>query len=601
MKCLRCCIFFFLINISSISTRGQGDFKLDVLPEKRLPALWKQCTDAFISDKDSVYVRHYFDRVIHMADSAGDIQLKKYGEYFGRCGAILFAESYESHFVPGDYQSVVNIFIETQNWAVNRGYADIAASCEHYIGQVYYRANRYGMAFEHLLKADDAFKKIGYGHIPNAPEYLYNLGLHFYQFEEYDKSLKILLEASQFQFFIPRVELNTLNAIGLIYSHSNRLEKAVTFLRSTIQKAVQYEDTAWIGISTGNLGNVFLAENKNDSALFYHRKNFRLNTGYLLRAPEDAAKSALSMATIFLRQHLSDSARYYLDAGNALANKYIRDSTEALEFRRRSFKVEIGYHKEKNDFKRALMLMDSMSLVEQQLRSMLDIKILTRAVEKTEATSYNDRLDLLKSQKDLDRLRYYFFLAGLLLIITIVGVLFREKWLKRKRQMQLSEKDNYILQVEKLRAEDGLQHAQDLLKAYVDTIREKTIVIGHLESEVSILKQIASDVPELDKITSNREKLVASTILTDAEWLQFRGIFEQVYPGFSYRLRENYPELSPAEARLLYLTKLNLSSREMAAMLGISVQTIHKLRYRLRKKLSLEEDSDFNLLLKKIT
>ncbi len=586
---------------SFMFAKGQENFKLDPIPEKRLPDLWKQCIYILVSDKDAVYIRNYFNRVIHLADSAGDSQLKRYGEYFNRCSGVLFSQDYESHFAPGDYQSVVNIFADTQAWAIKNGYADIAASCDHYIGQVYYRANRYGMAFEHLLKADDAFKKIGYDHVPNASEYLYNLGLRFYQFEEYDKSLAILLQASQLQFYIPRVELNTLNAIGLIYSHSNRLEQAVVFLRNTINKAIQYNDTAWIGIATGNLGNVFLAENKMDSALFYHRKNFRLNAGSSSRAPEDAAKSAISMATIFLRQHHPDSARNYIEIGNALAHKYIKDSTDIVEFHRRSLKVEIEYHKEQDDFKEAMRLMDTMSLVEQQLRSILDIKILNRAVEKTEAKSYNDRLDLLKSQKDLDRLRYYFFLAGLLLIVTAVGAFFRDKWLKRKRQMQLNEKDKYILQVEKLRAEDSLQHAQDLLKAYVDTIREKTNIINHLESEVNILKQIPSDVPELDRITSIKEKLVAGTILTDAEWLQFKGMFEQVYPGFSFRLKENYPELSPAEARLLYLTKLNLSSREMAAMLGISVQTIHKLRYRLRKKLNLEENSNFDSLLKKIT
>ena len=49
--------------------------------------------------------------------------------------------------------------------------------------------------------------------------------------------------------------------------------------------------------------------------------------------------------------------------------------------------------------------------------------------------------------------------------------------------------------------------------------------------------------------------------------------------------------LSPAEMRLLILTKLNLSTREMVHLPGISIDAIRKSRYRLRKKLNLEEES----------
>jgi len=45
---------------------------------------------------------------------------------------------------------------------------------------------------------------------------------------------------------------------------------------------------------------------------------------------------------------------------------------------------------------------------------------------------------------------------------------------------------------------------------------------------------------------------------------------------------------------MLILAKLNISSREMAQMLGISMDSLRKARYRLRKKLNIEDDADFN-------
>jgi len=96
------------------------------------------------------------------------------------------------------------------------------------------------------------------------------------------------------------------------------------------------------------------------------------------------------------------------------------------------------------------------------------------------------------------------------------------------------------------------------------------------------------------------EKLISSTILTDDDWRHFRDLFEQVHPGLLYRLKEKYADLSPAEIRLLILTKLKLPSREMAHMLGITIDAIQKSRYRVRKKLNLEEESNLEVLIQEI-
>lgn len=566
----------------------------------RLPELWRTCAATFISDKDSVFVHNYFSDVKRVADGAGDEQLKAYAEYFTRCWRIIFSQRYENHFAPGDYQSVVNIFADAERWALKNGYADIAASCVHFTGEVYYRASRYGLSFEHLLKANESFQKIGYANVPNAAAYLYNLGLHFYQFEEFDKALAALLEATRYPFFKPRIELNTLNAIALIYAKKKNTRQSVAFFNRTIERATLYGDAAWVGIATGNLGNTFLVARRYDSAFYYHKKNFRLNAYSVNGAPEDAAKSALVIARIFLWYHKPDSARFYLQAGAKLATESITDSTDMLDFAVRLLKVKVDYQKELGNLQGAMALMDSLSIREQALRAKLDGKLLSRAVEKTEALSYTTRLNFLKSKQELADLRSNFSFAALLMLVVVMALIFRLKWLRRKRQIEMAEKDKQILTVEKLRAEEGLRHAQELLQAYVDTIKEKTILINHLESELILLKRMSQESPELGSIATSREKLVASTILTDTEWQQFRALFEQVYPGFSFRLRENYPDLTPAEARLLYLTKLSMSSREMAAMLGVSVQTIHKLRYRLRKKLHLEEAASVDDLLLRI-
>jgi tetratricopeptide (TPR) repeat protein/DNA-binding CsgD family transcriptional regulator len=593
---------FFVISLLLISrqTIAQSSTILSAQSERRLPLLWKYCTTQMISDQDSVTAHRFFDQVISGADELHDIQLKVYAQYFKRCWRIFFSERYEAHFSNGDYASAVDLLTKTQKWALAIDYPDVVASCDYFIGEIYYRANRYGLAFEHFFRASAAFRKIGYAGVSNISTYLYTIGLHFYQFEEFDKALQNFLQATQTEFIIPRIELNTLNAIGLIYDRSRVFDKAARYFRSTITKAVQYNDSAWIGIGAGNLGNLYLEQNKNDSALFYHRINYAINSSASLKATEDAAKTALSLATIFLRKNQPDSALHYVSEGKKMAALYITDTAGNLDYKSRWQKVMVQYLKNKEDYRGALALTDSLFNTKERLRRRMDGNILNRAMEKTEAALYDSRLTLMQSQKDFVQVRTWFIMASVVLILLISAFFYRDRWLRKQREVRLAEKDNQILMGEKLRAEEGLKHSQELLKAYVDMVKEKTILIEHLETELTVVKQTSVLEPDIQTVSANTEKLRASTILTDSDWQQFRKLFEQVYPGFSHRVKENYPALSPAENRLLFLTKLKLSSREMAAMLGVSLYSVHKLRYRVRKKLDLDEEASFDAVIQKI-
>src|SRR5690606_15006346 len=84
-------------------------------------------------------------------------------------------------------------------------------------------------------------------------------------------------------------------------------------------------------------------------------------------------------------------------------------------------------------------------------------------------------------------------------------------------------------------------------------------------------------------------QLQQSTILTDEDWVQFRTLFEQVHAGFLQRLKEKYPDFTPAEMRFVSLAKLHLSTKEIAAALGVSSQSVRTNWYRIRKKLHLPD------------
>ena len=111
---------------------------------------------------------------------------------------------------------------------------------------------------------------------------------------------------------------------------------------------------------------------------------------------------------------------------------------------------------------------------------------------------------------------------------------------------------------------------------------------------------------EMEQVNDSQERtgtinsLLESTILTEEDWKKFRQLFEKVYPGFFIRLKDKMLDLSPTETRLLALTKLQISPKDMSSMLGVSYDAIRKARQRLRKKINLPEEGGLEELVELI-
>jgi DNA-binding CsgD family transcriptional regulator len=92
-------------------------------------------------------------------------------------------------------------------------------------------------------------------------------------------------------------------------------------------------------------------------------------------------------------------------------------------------------------------------------------------------------------------------------------------------------------------------------------------------------------VRQLLGILNNDERL-------DEDWEQFAMHFDKVHADFLARLRDRYPQLTPRDHKLCAFLRMNLSSKEIAPLLYISVRGVEISRYRLRKKLDLDAEAN---------
>lgn len=162
-------------------------------------------------------------------------------------------------------------------------------------------------------------------------------------------------------------------------------------------------------------------------------------------------------------------------------------------------------------------------------------------------------------------------------------------------EIEKTEKELIRLKNENLEAE--IEHKNAELASTAMTLVQKKEFLLKLTNELNKLYKPGSETintAELKKIIrslSSEEKL-------DEEWKQFSIHFNNVHSNFLITLKEKFPMLNAHELKLCAYLRMNLSSKEMAQLMSITVRGVEISRYRLRKKLQLQPKEDlFRFLL----
>lgn len=119
----------------------------------------------------------------------------------------------------------------------------------------------------------------------------------------------------------------------------------------------------------------------------------------------------------------------------------------------------------------------------------------------------------------------------------------------------------------------------------------------HLVQKNDVLQKIKE---QMIKIKAGAETVESTTDLknilkalteedkVEEEWHQFSLHFDGVHRDFLSNLKKRYPYLTPNEQKLCAYLKMNLTTKEIAQLMKISVRGVEISRYRLRKKLGVQ-------------
>lgn len=191
----------------------------------------------------------------------------------------------------------------------------------------------------------------------------------------------------------------------------------------------------------------------------------------------------------------------------------------------------------------------------------------------------------------------YFILGTGLLIVLITMRKNKIAKLEELRKQQLrqqgelhqqetleSERKLTLLQMEKLRSEVA-HKSKELASSAVHLAQQNDTMLQVIEKieAINTIKDKEA-ILQLDKVVDSLKDMIHS----ESYWDHFELHFNEIHNDFIKRLKEEFSTLTTRDIRLCAYLRMNLSSKEIAPLLGISYRGVESLRYRIRKKLTLD-------------
>lgn len=232
---------------------------------------------------------------------------------------------------------------------------------------------------------------------------------------------------------------------------------------------------------------------------------------------------------------------------------------------------------------RLLALKDSLhALVNDKKLKLLQIEYKSEVILKNNEILNAENTLLQRQNQQKVYLLIFIFLSAALIIVVVVLTL-RNKVLNEKRL----ELKNKLLQNENNLKQKNLELKNELIESY----KNEMVQIASRETKLK------NALKKLEK-TINKEEFerISNTIQTAESPRETKQIIlDKIISydaAFVKKLNKKHPNLTKAEVEFCLLTRLNLTTKEMADILHITHKGVFMKRYRLLKKIQLDEDTN---------
>lgn len=462
------------------------------------------------------------------------------------------------------------------------------------MGEVLYQMGNYATAIEQLLVAEKMYRA------QNDQEALATninlLGTVYY----YNQQPK--LAASQFSEALRLFSLlkndggiaQTYAAIGHMYEKRKMYDSAFYYQQTALIYANKIGSIAAQAKIYENIGSIYEDRSQFDSAKFYFEKSL-----LLYQQNQDVLSSIEvinNLGDVYQKSGDYQRGLYYAKQAMLLAqqNKAMYQLQSAYRDMGQNFAM-MQQHDSAYQY-----LEKSRALVQQIYAAENGQQI---ALQQTMYDTEKKNAEITRLQADKKVTSTIIVAAVLLLIVlSLLGIVaFSRQKLKIKNEQSINETNQKIFDTEKGLMESELQRQQLQEENLQQQLEIKSSQLSshilHLIQKNEVMEEIKTGLTEIihdDKRDQKKQlrqllQKINFSFSQDSYWEQFRLIFDQVHTSFFTNLTQQFPSLTASELKLLSLIKMNLSTGDIATLLGITQDSLRVNRYRLKKKLGLEQ------------
>lgn len=165
-----------------------------------------------------------------------------------------------------------------------------------------------------------------------------------------------------------------------------------------------------------------------------------------------------------------------------------------------------------------------------------------------------------------------------------------QKQLNYLKQLEIDKAKNAVTEIKNEKLQLEIDNKNTELLNFTMHLVQKGELLSNLKTHMSKMTKVlenSSGLEELKKMI----KVINDAEKMDNDWENFVYHFDKAHNSFTMNLKQKYPKLTANELKLCTFLRLNLSTKEIAQLMNISLRGVELSRYRLRKKLELPTET----------
>ncbi len=369
------------------------------------------------------------------------------------------------------------------------------------------------------------------------------LGVILFSQNECEKATPYFLETKDFFEIQNNIDNKLIvdSYIASCYLFAQEFEPALKLFKEIDSSALTTNNAIVRSAALTNQSIIYLYTQQFDLSIEKGREAYTISD--VIRDEYNMITLCKVTADAFAESNRHDSAFHYLKLADSLSSKvYNDDYLKKVEDMETNYEIQQGQQQ--------LAILEKDKLIEEQ-------------------------------QHRSDNILYFSLLIGISFIAIIILI-----WIQK--QKAVTEKKLQIQKITNEHKEQQLNDANLELSQFKDLINKKDALISRFLNDLTIAQGNINET-ELNEM----EKML---MLTKQDIKRFNALFDRAYPGFlSHITNSEHDNLTENDLIIIMLIFLDIKSQNQAKMLGISIDSLRKARYRLKKKVLPKDSEHANL------